>query len=337
MSADSLLPTLLRAFFEDYLTAQRDLSPNTIAAYRDALKLFLQFAARASDRHVVRLSLADLGPAMVLSFLDHLESERKNSVATRNYRLVAIHRFFTYVADHCPQHIDLCRRVLDVPFKRTTTSAVSYLDREEVRALLASPASSHALGRRDRALLTFLYNTGARASEAVGVNRQNLRLDSPAQVQVLGKGRKIRACPLWPETVEALRDHLQESGGVLAPETPVFRNARGARLTRFGVAAILERHVAAATKTQPSLGQKDVSPHTMRHTAAMHLLQAGVELNVIKAWLGHVSITTTSRYIEIDMEMKRKALASCTPPVPAPSGDSPWHSRQDIIQWLNDL
>jgi site-specific recombinase XerD len=337
MSSDSGLPVLLRSFFEDFLAGQRDLSPNTIAAYRDALKLFLQFAARSSGRQVVRLELSDLGPTTVLSFLDHLESERKNSVATRNYRLVAIHRFFTYVGDRAPEHVDLCRRIMDVPIKRTKTGNMTYLTRDEVKALLASPSNAHSLGRRDRALLTFLYNTGARVSEAVGVNREDLRLDSPGQVHLMGKGRKRRVCPLWPETVNALHDHLRSPGPEHPPEAAVFCNAHGRRLTRYGAGVILERHINAAKTVQPSLDRKQISPHTMRHTAAMHLLQAGVELNVIKAWLGHVSITTTSQYIEIDMEMKRKALESCTPPMPAPTGDTPWHSRQDIIQWLTDL
>ncbi len=337
MSTQTSLPALLRGFFEDYLAAQCDVSPNTIFAYRDSIKLFLRFAARRSGRQVIRLRLNELGSTTVLSFLDYLEIERKNCAATRNCRLVAVHRFFGYVADTDPRHADLCRRVLDIPIKKTASNAMTYLDRDEVRALLAAPLPAHRLGRRDSALLTFLYNTGARASEAVALNVKDVRFEPPTQVRIFGKGRKERACPLWQETVDALRAYLQQRDNGNHPDAPLFLNAHGNRLSRFGVVKILKRYVATAATRQPSLAAKRISPHTMRHTAAMHLLQSGVELNVIKSWLGHVSITTTSQYIEIDMEMKRKAIERCTPPVPAPAGDSPWRSRQDVIQWLEDL
>jgi site-specific recombinase XerD len=337
MITQTSLPALLRGFFEDYLAAQRDVSPNTIFAYRDSIKLFLRFAARRSGRQVIRLRLTDLGPTTVLSFLDHLEVERRNCVATRNCRLVAVHRFFGYVAEIDPRHAELCRRVLDIPVKKTASSAMTYLDRDEVKALLAAPSLAHRLARRDIALLTLLYNTGARASETVALNVKDVRFEPPTQVHISGKGRKERACPLWQETIDALRAYLQQRNNGNQPEAPLFLNAHRKRLSRFGVLTILKRHVAAAATQQPSLATKRISPHTMRHTAAMHLLQSGVELNVIKSWLGHVSITTTSQYIEIDMQMKREAIERCTPPVPVPAGASPWRRRKDIIQWLEDL
>jgi site-specific recombinase XerD len=337
MNAQASLPTLLHGFFEDYLAGQRDVSPNTIFAYRDSFKLFLQFVARRIGRQVIRLQLPDLGPETVLPFLDHLETERKNCVATRNCRLIAIHRFFAYVADRNPRHIEICRRILDIPIKKAVSRAMTYLDREEVKALLAVPSPSHRLGRRDIELLTFLYNTGVRASEMVNLNVKDVRLETPRQVRILGKGRKERTCPLWQETVDALRAYLQQRDDGNWPDAPLFLNAHRKRITRFGVVTILKRHVAAAATQQPSLASKHITPHTMRHTAAMHLLQSGVELNVIKSWLGHVSITTTSQYIEIDMAMKREALERCSPPVSVPAGASPWHNRQDIIQWLQEL
>jgi site-specific recombinase XerD len=337
MSAESSLPGLLRGFFEEYLTAQRDVSPNTVLAYRDSIKLFLRFAAQRTGRQVIRLQLADLGPDTVMPFLNHLETERKNCAATRNCRLIAVHRFFAYVADRDPRHAEICRRVLDIPIKKTSSSSMTYLDRDEVKALLAVPSPSHRLGLRDLALLTFLYNTGARASEAVDLDIKDLRLEHPAHVRILGKGRKERACPLWKETADALRAYLHQRHDEDHPDAPLFINAHRKRITRFGVVTILKRHVTAATMQQASLATKRISPHTLRHTAAMHLLQSGVELNVIKSWLGHVSITTTSQYIEIDMAMKRQAIERYSPPVPTPSGDCPWHSRQDIIQWLDDL
>jgi len=337
MSAQTPVPGLLRSFFEDYLAAQRDVSPNTIYAYRDACKLFLRFAARHCGRQVIRLQLADLGADTVLAFLTHLESERNNSAATRNCRLVAIHRFFAYVAEQDPRHAELCRRVLDIPLKKTTSNSMTYLDRDEVKTLLAVPSSRHRLGLRDRALLTLLYNSGARATEVAQLDIKDLRLETPTQVRLLGKGRKERICPLWQETANALQAYLRQRADGTQADAPLFLNAHGKRITRFGVGTIVKRNVAVAATTLESLAVKPVSPHTLRHTTALHLLQSGVELNVIKSWLGHVSITTTSEYIEIDMAMKRKAIERCPPLVPDPEGESRWHVSNDIIQWLEDL
>src|SRR5258706_1816848 len=337
MSAQTPVPGLLRGFFEDYLAAQRDVSQNTIYAYRDACKLFLQFAARHRGRQLIRLQLADLGVDTVLAFLAYLESDRKNSAA-RNCRLVAIHRFFAYVADQDPRHAELCRRFLDIPLKKTTSNSMTYLDQNEVKTLLAVPSARHRLGLRDRALLTLLYNTGARATEIVQLNIKDLRLDTPIQVRILGKGRKERVCPLWQETAGALRAYLGQRADGTQPDAQLFLNAHGNRITRFAAGTILKHNVAVAATNLASLAAKPVSPHTLRHTTALHLLQSGVELNVIKSWLGHVSsITTTSEYIEIDMAMKRKAIERCPPLVPDPEGESRWHANKDIIQWLEDL
>lgn len=337
MSTEPTLPTLLRAFFEEYLATQRDVSTNTIHAYRDSIKLLLRFAAHRAGRQVIRLRLEDLNANTVLAFLRHLESERKNCAATRNYRLTAVHRFLAYVADRDPRYAELCRRVLDIPCKKTVSSSMTYLDREEMKALLAVPDSSQGLGLRDIALLTLLYNTGARASEAVGLSIADIRFEVPAHLRIFGKGRKERTCPLWPETISAIRAYLKTREDGMRLDAPLFLNAQGRRLGRFGVVTIVKRHIRSATNLQPSIAAKRVSPHTLRHTAAMHLLQSGVELNVIKSWLGHVSITTTSQYIEIDMAMKREALERCSPIVPSFPGDSPWRSRQEIMEWLDDL
>lgn len=338
MSAQSPVPGLLRGFFEDYLAAQRDVSQNTIYAYRDALKLFLRFAAQHRGRQVIRLQPADLGVETVLAFLTYLESDRHNSAATRNCRLVAIHRFFAFVADQDPRHAELCRRVLDIPLKKTTSNSMTYLDQDEIKTLLAAPSARHRLGLRDRALLTLLYNTGARATEIVQLNIKDVRLETPYHVRILGKGRKERFCPLWSETADALRAYLhQRVDSSTESDAPLFLNAHGQRITRFGVGTILKRNIAVASATLASLAAKSVSPHTLRHTTALHLLQSGVELNVIKSWLGHVSITTTSEYIEIDMAMKRKAIERCPPPAPDPQGETRWHASNDIIQWLDDL
>lgn len=337
MTSKTSLPTLLRGFFETYLAGQRDVSPNTIFAYRDSIKLLLRFAARRAGCQVIRLLVDDLGSDTVLAFLAHLEAERKNCVATRNCRLIAVHRFFAYVADVDPQHAELCRRVLDIPVKKTVSSTMTYLDRDEMKALLDVPRPSHQHGMPDLALLTFLYNTGARVSEAVGLNICDVRFETPALVHILGKGRKQRACPLWPETVEALQGYLKQRNDGGRPDAPLFLNAQGCRMGRFGVVTILKHHIATAARQRPSLTAKRISPHSLRHTAAMHLLQSGVETNVIKSWLGHVSVATTNQYIEIDMAMKRAAIERCSPPVPEPSGEIPWRSQPDIIEWLEDL
>ena len=249
MSAQTPVPGLLRSFFEDYLAAQRDVSPNTIYAYRDACKLFLRFAARHCGRQVTRLQLADLGADTVLAFLTHLESERNNSAATRNCRLVAIHRFFAYVAEQDPRHAELCRRVLDIPLKKTTSNSMTYLDRDEVKTLLAVPSSRHRLGLRDRALLTLLYNSGARATEVAQLDIKDLRLETPTQVRLLGKGRKERICPLWQETANALQAYLRQRADGTQADAPLFLNAHGKRITRFGVGTIVKRNVAVAATT----------------------------------------------------------------------------------------
>ena len=337
MTTANSLPTLLRSFFEDHLAGQRDVSPNTIMAYRDAFLLFLRFAAKRCNRQVIRLQLEDLGPATLQEFLNHLESERKNCVATRNCRLVAIHRFFAYVAACEPLHAQLCRRILEIPIKKTTTCPMTYMERDEIKALLAAPELSHPLGLRDLTVLTFLYNTGARVSEAVGLDVPDVRFETPAQVRITGKGRKQRWCPLWTETTERLQAYLRQRRLNERSPQPLFVNARGQRISLHGVNIIVQRHLRTAAKHRPSLERKRIGPHTFRHTAAMHLLQAGVELNVIRAWLGHVSIATTSQYIEIDMKMKREALQRCEPPASVTVRGNSWRLRGDLIQWLHDL
>ena len=253
-----LAPRLLRGLPRGQ--AQRDVSQNTIYAYRDACKLFLRFAARHRGRQVIRLQLADLGADTVLAFLTYLESDRHNSAATRNCRLVAIHRLFAYAAGQDPRHAELCRRVLDIPLKNTTPNSMTYLNQDEVKALLAAPSARHRLGLRDRALLTLLCNTGARATEIVQLNINGVRLETPAQVRILGKGRKERVCPLWQETADALRAYLRQRADGTQPDAPLFLNAHGKRITRSGVGTILKRNIAVAATTLPPLAAKPAHP-----------------------------------------------------------------------------
>lgn len=305
------LATLLESYFRNRLTVQRRASPATIASYRDALKLFLVFASQRCGKPPNRLTLADLDREVVLDFLDHLEKGRGNSIRTRNARLTAIRAFFQYVAFCDPASLGIVQRVRSVEGKRSVKRLVNHLSAAELEAVLAAPDRRLSRGRRDYALLLFLVRTGARVSEAVGVNRDDLRLVHPRQVLLRGKGSKERVVPLDEGTACVLRDLCTELRLGSHDPTPVFVNGRSQRLTRFGVVHIVRRAVALASRAHPSLTRRSVSPHTFRHSTAMALLQSGVDLAVIRSWLGHVSLDTTHHYVEADVEMKRRALEKC--------------------------
>lgn len=331
------LPALVQSFFTVALP-QRGMSPLTILSYRDAMKLLLQFVAEQKRRPVVHLEIADVDDAAVRAFLDHLERNRGNEVATRNNRLAAIRSFFTFVGAEEPSLVDQCRRVCAVPLKRAPVRAISYLERDEMEALLAAPDRSTASGRRDHAMLLFLYNTGARVQELVGACATDLQLARPRQVLLRGKGKKERICPLWASTARVLRQLLDEAGVALASDAKIFRNAQGEPITRFGVDHLLKKHATVAARGTPSLGRKRVSPHVIRHTAAVHLLNSGVDINVIRSWLGHVDLRTTNIYAEIDLTTKRKAIEACAPPGAKGRGRHPsWKRSPDILAWLEGL
>jgi site-specific recombinase XerD len=257
------------------------------------------------------LAVEDIDSDLVLAFLDDLETCRGNCIRTRNARLAAIRSFFHHVAYSDPAAMGVAQRILSIPGKRTSRRVVSYLTREELDAVLAVPDLTTVQGRRDRALLLFLARTGARVTEAISVSHADLRLDSPSQVLLHGKGSKDRVVPLAPDLVTVLRALRDDRGVRPSSGEPVFVNARGRRLTRFGVVHIVHRIVAGAVKTRPDLTRRSISPHTLRHTTAMDLLQAGVDLTTIRSWLGHASVETTHHYVEADIEMKRRALAQC--------------------------
>lgn len=334
MTFTNSLPRLLQDFFRVHLIARRNLSQHTVRAYRDTLVLLLRFTVARKGRGVTALELTCLDPPTVFAFLEHLEATRGNGIRTRNARLAAIHSFFRYVAAEEPAAAALCQAILGIPFKRGTQSSITCLTREEIGYLLDAPDCSQPDGRRDAALLWFLYNTGARAQEVVDVHMPAVRFSAPAQVRLLGKGRKERLCPLWPETVERLRHMLRDRQTDERADEPLFLNAAGRPLTRFGLRFIVRRCVTRATASYPELARKDISPHTFRHTTALHLLQSGVELNVVRAWLGHTSIDTTHAYVEIDMDMKRAALAATTP---QESRSQPSWRQPDILAWLETL
>ncbi len=259
------LGDLLEAFFLQYLIAQRSVSPHTVAAYRDTMRLLLTYASAQLGRLVCKLVLQDLDRDFVLAFLDHLERDRKNSVSTRNARLAAIRSFFRYVAAAEPAALGMAQRILSIPAKRTTKRLLGYLDQEDLQSILDAPDLTTPLGRRDRALILFLARTGARVSEACDVNAADLKLDASGHVLLRGKGSKQRAVPLTKDIARVLEALCEERGLTTHSQAPLFVNSRGQRLTRWGVTHLLKRAVAAATKTTPGLEAKHISPHTLRH------------------------------------------------------------------------
>jgi site-specific recombinase XerD len=336
MNRDSVsLAELIQSFFRQHLVATRNVSPHTLHAYRDAIRSLLTFAAARRKRPVVELAVDDLGRDTVLAFLEHLEHQRGNAPVTRNARLAAIHALHRFIAVEDPTALAVCQQVLSIPYKRTPSRTVTCLARADVEHLLTAIDRSTALGRRDVALLQFLYNTGARAQEAVDVRLPAVRCDAPAQVRLLGKGRKERLCPLWPETVDLLRVMLRDRGVPLAEDVYLFVNAAGRPLTRFGLGHIVRTRAAAAATSRPALARLRITPHTFRHTTALHLLQSGVELNVVRSWLGHASIETTHAYIEIDLQMKRAAIDVVAPP--ALKSSPPRWKNPDLLAWLEAL
>ena len=306
----ALAPTM-EAFFTTRLMTQRRASPHTIAAYRDTFRLLLGFVEEDIGKRPGVFDIADLDAARISAFLDHLERDRGNAVRTRNARLAAIHSLFRFAALRHPEHASLIERVLAIPPKRFERQIVAYFSDDEITALLDAPDRSTRLGRRDHALLVTAIQTGLRVTELVGLRRGDVTLGAGAHARCLGKGRKERATPLTPSTVEVLRSWLAERGGT--PADPVFPTSQGTALSRYGVSAIVERHARTAAKRCPSLGAKQSSPHVLRHTAAMRLLHAGVDTTVIALWLGHESIETTQMYVHADLSLKEKALARITP------------------------
>ena len=329
------LARALRGFYADHLPRVRGSSPHTVLSYRDSLVLFLRFVADRRTRSVSQLGLDDLGPSAVLDFLQYLETDRHNLVATRNVRLAAVHSFFRYCATEDPGHVEHCQRVLAVPFKRTGSRPIEYFDYPEIEAILASVDRTTADGRRDYALLATMFNTGARVQEIVAMSMRDLQLEALPQVRLFGKGRKERLCPLWPQTADLLRALLAERGRDV--DQPVFRNHRGGRLTRFGVRYLLGKYCARAKVGMPTLGAKRLHPHSMRHSTAVHLLRAGVDITTISHWLGHASVTTTNRYATVDLDMKRKAIEQARPTAFAAPGPALWRTDASVLEWLESL
>ncbi|MDQ2763807.1 MAG: site-specific integrase [Pseudomonadota bacterium] len=305
------LANTLQAFFTERLIRQRQASPHTIAAYRDTLRLLLVFAAVRQKREPSKLDIDDLDAPLVGAFLDHLEHQRENGARTRNARLAAIRSLFRYAALRHPEHAAVIERVLAIPPKRFERRLVTFLTEPEIDALLATPAQSTSIGRRDRALLALAAQTGLRASELLGLHCADVHLGTGAHVSCLGKGRKRRITPLTSGMVAVLRVWLAERAG--QPTEPLFTSQVGTALSRDALEHRLAKYVEIAARTCPSLGHKTVTMHVLRHTAAMRLLRAGIDTAVIALWLGHEQIETTQIYLHADLEIKERALAKTTP------------------------
>ena len=327
-------PGLLHAYFYERLVQQCNVSAHTVRSYRDTWRLFLRFVAARHKRAVAGITLAELTAAEVLAFLQHSEVERGVSIGTRNCRLAALRSFFHFVAEREPAAIAQCAEVLHIPSKKTAKPAPCYLESSEIEAILAQPDRRCLEGQRDHALLSFLYNTGARIQEALDVCPAAIRFDAPLCVRLFGKGRKERICPLWPETVALLKALLKRSPR--ADDEPLFANRYGAPLGASGVRFKLAMYVRAAAQTAPSLSSKKVSPHTFRHAAAVHLVASGVDITVIRSWLGHADLETTNHYAQANLDTKREALARLEPSSKIKKPPR-WRRDASVLAWLDSL
>jgi site-specific recombinase XerD len=327
-------PHLLHAFFHQWLIEQRNTSHHTIISYRDTWRLFLRHVAARKSKPVSSLDLSDLTAAEVLAFLKHSEEERKVSIGTRNCRLAALRSFFSFVTSREPLAAAQCAEVLRIPSKRAVQRELCYLDVDEVEGILSQPDRSTVEGQRDHALLALLYNTGARIQEALDLCPRAIRLESPAHVRLLGKGRKERTCPLWPETVDLLKALLKRQPRL--DDQQIFVNRYGQPLGAAGVRFKLNQYVETAAKKIPTLAGKDITPHSFRHTTAVHLVAAGVDVTVIRSWLGHAHLDTTNHYARASVQTKREALEKI-PKSSRPGKPPRWKRDADLMAWLDAL
>ena len=321
----------IRRFLLEHVVAERNLARNTQKSYRDAMTLLLPFVAKRAKKAVDRLDLEDFTADTIRDFLASLEKDRGSSVATRNQRLATVHAWARFIAEHLPEQIAWSTQVRAIPFKKGPRSVMAYLDKAEMDAVLDAPDRSTAQGSRDYALLLTLYNSGARASEIAQVTIADLDLGPSPSIRIQGKGNKTRLCPLWGKTVDVLAPLIMGRESAEA----VFLNRSKRPFTRFGVLAMVSRYASRAACHAPSIARKKVGAHTIRHTTAVHLLRAGVDINTIRAWLGHVSLNTTNIYAEIDLEMKAKALAHCEPN--SAKVRKRWRENPGVIAFLRAL
>lgn len=333
----NVLARALRDFFSDHLPRLRGLSPHTISSYRDGLVLLLRFVAAHPERPVDTLDVTDIGTPVILAFLNDLEQTRRNTPATRNVRLAGIHAFFRYLGAQYPEHLEHCQRILGIPFKRARARTIEYLEYEEIQTVLATIDRTTPDGQRDYALVVTMFNTGARVQELLNLRLHDLQLIRPYQIRLFGKGRKERLCPLWPETAQLLRSFVAMRNLCPRSEAVLFVNHRGEPLTRFGVRYILAKYCKRGGDTAPTLKEKRLHPHSMRHSTAIYLLKSGVDLVTISHWLGHVDVNTTNRYTAVDLDMKRAAIAKAKPLGAKTEPRAAWRRNASLLEWLAAL
>lgn len=331
------LGQLLHGYFEDYLKCQKGVRASTLKSYRDVISLFLEHLSATVGKKLSRVVATDLTCAQVTSFLQSLEERRQNSVRTRNHRLAVVRTFFEYVLHQAPEAAGEAQRIATLPTKRTPPPQMRYMDRDEVEKVFAAMPRQGSTAGRDRALVLFLYNTGARVQEVANLCWKHVELDGVPIVHLHGKGGKWRTCPLWKETSQLLKQLAAE--GPIDPCAAVFLSRRGSGLTRFGIYKMVRKHTAMLDNQSSGRTQRRVSPHCFRHTTAVHLLEAGVEPNVIRGWLGHVGIETTNRYAEITLRMKQKALEVCEKPLGenVSLAKARWREDSELMRWLKSL
>ena len=329
----------LTAFLSKYLPGQRNLSANTIASYRDAFKLFLTFCEVEMKKKVDRLKLVDISRELVVEYLVWLEEKRFCSISTRNQRLAALRSFFHYVSTSAPEALLVCQKILNIPMKKTAQQIISYFSPEGLHLLLEQPDTTTRQGRRDHALLVLLYDSAARVQELADLCVRNVRLENPATVTLRGKGRKTRIVPLTSKTLSILKQYFNEKGWIgksASLDFPVFMNTRRLKLSRAGITHILNKYVEAARKIHKGLIPETSSPHSLRHSKAIHLLRSGVPLIYIRDFLGHASVTTTEIYAKVDTEERRKALENAYE-IPSQDLVPDWEADKGLMAWLGDL
>jgi integrase/recombinase XerD len=336
MSPQTPLGQLIQSFFLDHLITVKGLRPASVCSYRDTIRLLIVFLATQKRSKITKLTVGDLTFEQIVGFLRHLEEDRGNHIRTRNQRLAAIHTLFEYIASRSPEMLMTCQQVAAIPTKRVPPPETRFLERDEIQQLLHDLPNRGGNALRDRALILFLYNTGARVQEAADLLVQHLDLNVHPTVRLHGKGDKWRTCPLWKPTARMLQELLESENGPAPPPTAAVFTARGQPLTRYGICKIVRRHAVQLDDSRPG---RRIGPHTFRHTAAVHLLEAGVEVNVIRGWLGHADLTTTNRYAEINTKAKQQALLLTEPPGASEGLRSTpiWRKDETLLNWLASL
>ncbi len=334
---NTTLGMVIRGFLLEYLPQQKGLRESTVYSYRDTLRLFLRYVAADKNLNVSQLQLKHLTFEQVLNFLHDLEQSRHNSVSTRNQRLGALHTFYDYIARQVPEMLRESEKVATIPIKRVTLPDTRFMSRDEIDRLFNQLPDQGRYALRDRALLLFLYNTGARVQEVADLRVGHITFDHPPSVRLKGKGGKWRTCPLWGQTADVLAQLIQQQQA--QTNAAVFMSAKGTPLTRFGIYKRVRKYAADIESNTSRIPSCRITPHVFRHSTAVHLLEAGVEVNVIRGWLGHVSLETTNRYAEITLRMKQQALKLCEPPADSDGVSQPsaWHADADLLTWLTSL